>query len=129
MSDYANEKAEQQARKMTEFKAACGGELVPRYSQMNVDGSRLHVVDLPVHPNFNREKGGYEIMILWCREGKGDEMKPVKCEVGYRYGGMCGMGTYYRVKHAASDQAAIWEAGCCLYHEGMRPHSTHIPST
>lgn len=117
-------------RKMAEAKAACGGSLFGRVRCQDTmpDGSRMYVVDIPVHPNLEERKKGWERLMVRCvdveeldwdsgRDDDGNLAKTQKVEAAYTYAnGASHSFASVSTSKFDSDEDALWDAVRSQYH-------------
>ncbi len=130
----AKAKAESEANRKAEAKAREEAELAEVKAVMSnlyghevlfqgaLDGSRLHVINLPIKPGFER-KGGFETLIVrlkdvvsynWDKAEKG--IKDVEANVTYANADTASFPSLSSFRRD-SDEEAIWEAIHRRYHD------------
>lgn len=117
------EREAEDARKMAETKAACGGSLICRQRMVErlPDGARLYALSLPVKADHERKKGYSIVMVkVWDYDpafswpGKIIEEK-VEAAFTYADGSTRSFASCSTYK-AKDDEDALWQAADYCYH-------------
>ncbi len=117
------ERADRKAKELAEVKAAWAAKYVCdplSFGKTMPDGSRIYVIDVPVHPEYAERKKGWERINVRCvdaetwdfmlrRDGGDDKVKIVESALTFTNGSASSWPSC-STERAKSDEEAVWEA-------------------